>query len=164
MSIQLETGTIIKSPYKLNETLFLIVGDDIKKVIVKEIGVDRFGEFLFLQNYGYCMLEGRQIFRTEAAAKAYLSDNTKENEARDVRPCDVAPMSAAPIRELFIHFMKTGGEDYCSQCAYNGTDYCALGKMTVTDGEAVFDYPNGFGTEPCLYGLYEFYKKEGEVK
>lgn len=91
--------------------------------------------------------------------KAYLSENTKENEASDIRPCDVAPMSVAPIRELFFHFMQTSGEDYCSQCAYNGTDTCALGRMTVTEDEAVFEHPNGFGTEPCLRGLYEFYTR-----
>lgn len=68
-------------------------------------------------------------------------------------------MNAEQLQELFLHFMMIGSEDFCSQCAYCGTDQCSLGKMTVTDGEAVFENPKSFGTATCIYGLYEFYKR-----
>lgn len=62
------------------------------------------------------------------------------------------------LRDLFLHEMKISSEDYCSRCAYVGTKQCAMGGMIVDGDNVVFENFNGQFTEPCIQGLYEYYK------
>lgn len=77
-------------------------------------------------------------------------------------------MTLDELKEMYLYEMKISSEDYCSRCAYNSTKQCAMGEMHIIDDkklETVFDNPDGFGSDQCLWGLYEYYKanKKGAI-